>query len=163
MSQFSPMFCRATKVRLPMGTEVQNVRGTTSCRSFGYDSWKQLYEGVVGYWPDVCPVNYCSRNAIYGAHVRLDFNRGGVWIIPMCAKHNHYTNNDWMPINSNTIAVYAEEEHTWSLSEIEFGFRQYTVYKWMYCLYRCRSDESLIRLLSNHVNIFRSNIITVQL
>ncbi|CAB4030204.1 Hypothetical predicted protein [Paramuricea clavata] len=103
----------ATKVKLRTGTEVQNVRGTTSCRSFGYDSWKQLYEGAVGNWPDFCPVDYCTRNAIYGAHVRVHFNRGGVWIIPMCAKHNHYTNNDWMTItDSNTIAVYAEKEHT---------------------------------------------------
>ncbi|CAB4033889.1 Hypothetical predicted protein [Paramuricea clavata] len=105
-------FDEADKVKLPTGTEVQNIGGTTSCRSFGYDSWKQFYEDTVGNWPAMCPVNYCTRKAVYGAHVRVDFNPSGAWIMPICARHNHYTNKDWMPINANTIAVYVEEQHT---------------------------------------------------
>ena len=106
------MFCRPVKVNLPTGTKVKNIRGTTTCGSLGYDSWKQFYEDIVGNWPDVCPVNYCTDNAIYGAHVKVYFDPTGVYIIPMCAVHNHYTNNEWMTVNANTTAVKVEEEHT---------------------------------------------------
>ena len=46
-----------------------------------------------------------------GAHVRMK-KKCGVFIVPMCGKHNNAQNQDWYSVEENTIAVRVDEEDT---------------------------------------------------
>ena len=102
------------------GTEVQNVEGTSSCTPLGYTSWKHFYIGDgKRAWPKSCRILGCSNTAAHGAHVKVE-SESGIWIIPMCAKHNNASNTDWMSVNASTIVVYVEEEDASGPPDIPF-------------------------------------------
>ncbi len=116
------MFCRAGEKTLILegGTEVQNIEGTGSYTPVGYTSWKHFYKcGATRAWPKSCRIFGCSRKATAGAHVKV-LSESGIWIMPMCAKHNNPSNTDWMSVNANTTVVWVEDEETSGPPDIPF-------------------------------------------
>ena len=98
------------RVTLQSGTEVQNIEGTSSCSPKRNDSWKKFYKSYHS-WPASCRILNCGVIATAGAHVTIK-GESGVWIIPMCAGHNHPENTDWMPVNANTVAVSIDKDNS---------------------------------------------------
>lgn len=88
-----------------------NVPGTADCVPVGHPSWKLLYEQDHE-WPDECRIFGCTREASGAAHVYVE-NEDGVYLVPMCATHNHPTETDCQEVNEGTIAkrVYPEHSH----------------------------------------------------
>ncbi len=95
---------------LESGTEVRNIEGSAMCSPVGYDSWKKFYMDNRA-WPTSCRILNCGDEATAGAHVTIK-GESGVWIIPMCAGHNHPDNTDWMPVNANTVAVSIDKDNS---------------------------------------------------
>lgn len=94
---------------------IRNIKGTLRCSALGYSSWKQLYIGHVGYWPQYCCVYDCDNNSYGGAHVRVKTNLlwyNGVFIVPMCTFHNNSHNEDWLKVKDDTVAVLVNERET---------------------------------------------------
>ena len=97
---------------LASGTKVMNVKTTKLCLPRHYNSWKKFYESLLECsFPNTCPILDCKRRAVHGGHVIIK-RVPGIWIIPLCAKHNAPTNEGEMPVSANTIAVEVDEEDT---------------------------------------------------
>jgi hypothetical protein len=105
---------------LASGTRVRNIQGTSQCAPIGYDTWKQFYESECS-WPSTCRILSCGNCAQAGAHVSIS-GQDGVWIIPMCAEHNHPNNLVEMPVNANTIAVNVDTGFTSGPPGICYGY-----------------------------------------
>ena len=97
---------------LVSGTYVRNVEGSTICVPKGYRSWKQFYKSNAS-WPAslTCRIYDCGSKARVGAHVQIS-GLIGIYIIPMCARHNNFSRVDWMTVNANTVAVPVTQKHT---------------------------------------------------
>ena len=98
------------RVTLESGAQVRNIVGTSACSPVRRDSWKQFYKSCCT-WPRSCRVLGCGGDPAGGAHVKIKWIKG-VWIIPMCARHNNPTNTEWMSVNEDTVAVYIHKENT---------------------------------------------------
>ena len=103
------MFHRS--IQLKSGHLIQNIRGTRDCLPQGYSSWKEFYRSHATAWPRSCRVYGCGDNAYGGAHVAV-YGEEGVFIVPMCRRHNSAYNDDVLPVNEGTIAVAVSEDST---------------------------------------------------
>ena len=115
------MFDEDVILKLKSGTEVKNARGTGDDEPVGGGSWKEFYEERRT-WPKTCRIRRCSKDATAGAHVKIE-GEYGEWIIPMCAEHNHPSNEDWMPVNQDTFAILEVEQYfrwTFCLRAVQF-------------------------------------------
>ena len=100
-------------VNLTSENEVKNIGGTHDCSQTRYSSWREFYTAHVSRkWPDECRISGCTNEATHGAHVHIKRRRGAVFIIPMCAEHNNPSNDSWMKVNANTIAVRLDGKDT---------------------------------------------------
>ena len=97
---------------LASGTLVQNIVGSTVCLPKDYSTWKEFYQDQAA-WPAklTCRIYGCARKATVGAHVTIS-EHAGIYIIPMCAKHNNSGCTDEMPVNEGTVLVPVYEEDT---------------------------------------------------
>ena len=104
-------------LRLNKGTLIQNIMGTNTCHPRGrarrYGTWKRFYVGEdQREWPRTCRIRNCTEPAHGGAHVHATYSREGVFILPMCQKHNTPQNYDWLPVKKGTIVVPVKEGDT---------------------------------------------------
>ncbi|CAB3989908.1 Hypothetical predicted protein [Paramuricea clavata] len=102
------------KLHLKGGMRVQNIQGTNVCHPRGRKrgTWKKFWlRHSDSEWPSLCRVRHCMEQAEGGAHVRMK-KKCGVFIVPMCGKHNNAQNQDWYSVEEHTIAVRVDEEDT---------------------------------------------------
>ena len=84
---------------------VKNVHNTSSDR-YAISGLKQKYSAYESY-PSSCQVYGCSHAATATAHViSADGRSNGSWsAVPMCAAHNHYTQDQPMFLKSSARPV----------------------------------------------------------
>ena len=93
-----------TSIVLYSGNQVCNMEGTA------YDhnpcqSWRQYWIQRSGQpWPSKCRIRGCGNPATDGAHVWVS-GRQAAYILPMCNWCNVNRPNEWLPVNSHSVAV----------------------------------------------------------
>ena len=85
--------------------KVKNLKGTSVCLPNGVKSWKAYYKkkstrGKI----TKCAIRNCNNAFQVGAHVATKGNENG-YILNMCKKHNHHTNEKWMPTKSTSKII----------------------------------------------------------
>ena len=76
-------------------------------------SWLQHWEKNTQLSPEQCCVLGCINPAKVGAHVQIKYPKiyGNEWfIVPMCMKHNHYSNSEIMALKKGTLLVSARTD-----------------------------------------------------
>lgn len=100
-----------TFIVLHSGDQVRNMEGTA------YDhnpcqSWKQYWMQISPQlWPSKCSISGCGNRATDGAHVWVRGKRPA-YILPMCNFCNVNRPNQWLLVNSNSIAVQIQSIDT---------------------------------------------------
>jgi hypothetical protein len=89
-----------------MGTyTVKNLKYTSDKETPNGQPWKEYWEAESG--DDASECHFCGntdRDKIVGAHVKLTY-RGEWYIVPLCMKHNHYTNDDELTVKGPLVPV----------------------------------------------------------
>lgn len=97
------------------GDKAKNMECTTKCRPIGRgNSWKQYWIGKTQQeWPNKCIIFNCTEIAAVGAHVHINkYGQSDVFIIPICKRQNHCSNDDWMPLDLSKRAARVSKEDT---------------------------------------------------
>ena len=93
-----------TFIVLHCGDAVRNMEGTAYDEN-PYQSWKQYWRQISGqHWPSKCRIYGCGNRATDGAHVFVR-GRQPAYILPMCNWCNVKRLNEWLLVNSKSIAV----------------------------------------------------------
>lgn len=74
---------------------VHNIKGTSDREPYGYDSWIDFWKSKKGSNPTYCNCENCTEDKdLVGGHVQEDGEdtRDFWYILPLCRKHNHFTN-----------------------------------------------------------------------
>ena len=101
---------------------VKNVKGTSSLRPKGFQSWKHFWMCKTGKkWPEKCRIYGCTEPAFCGGHVYV-YGSSEFFIVPLCKSCNNAQNTDWMSVNVGTAAPAVEEDNT---TDNEGGFYDY--------------------------------------
>ena len=92
-------------LRIFLHMRVKNIHGTSSDR-YAIPHLKQQFSSHSSY-PKKCQVYGCSNQATATAHVRqCDRRKDGSWgLTPVCAEHNHYTQDQPMYLKKNAAYV----------------------------------------------------------
>ena len=86
------------------GDQVCNMEGTAYNHNL-YKSWKQYW--ILKFrqiWPSKCRISGCGNPATDGAHVWVKGEQPA-YIFPMCNFCNVNRPNQWLLVNSKSIAV----------------------------------------------------------
>jgi len=60
--------------------------------------------------PDRCLIRSCKNDDVVGAHVQKYGKDSRLYILPICRKHNHPSNVDWMDTDYGKYLVKIDRE-----------------------------------------------------
>lgn len=93
---------------------------STSDENAMHESFKADWEKGTGKKFDKCSVLGCDEKAEHGGHVEISSDKKN-WektcIVPLCRKHNNYSNTDVMELKDEAKCVYTENSKNITISE----------------------------------------------